>query len=297
MVGRFLMDHPGSLLGTFNPKKSQIISRRFGSYFLKSANDYNVYQHGIALAPELQEKEQLLNAAAFLIEVAAQNNPWDSFKRLKTVLRQKKLTRSAYLDILNILRHLPFVLSGLYRFLIQGQSPISKVDEMLLYSLVEQPPDPESRVTLSDQKDLLGMPISKINWKISDLERRTVSRLAHLIAQEFDRLNLPQLKLADWLNQDGDWRSNFIDRAHPTGTTRMSKQPQDGVVDPNGQVHGVEGLFIAGSSVFPTTSHVNPTLMIVAMAIRLADWLKTTTFSEQEKLEFTMASSQVKPQP
>ncbi len=279
MVGRFLMDHPGSLLGTFDPKKSQAISERFGSYFLKSSNDYNVYQHGLALAPELQEKEQLLNAAAFLIEVAAEDNPWNSFRRLKTVLRQRKLTKSACLDVFNILRHLPFVLWGAYRLLVRGQPPIAKVDEMLLYSLVEQNPDPESRVTLSDQKDRLGMSISKLNWQISDLEKRTVSRLAHLIDQEFERLNLPKLKLSDWLSKDGDWRSNFIDRAHPTGTTRMSNHPEDGVVDPNCQVHELEGLFISGSSVFPTTGHANPTLMIVAMAIRLADWLKVTTFS------------------
>ncbi|MFZ4640871.1 MAG: GMC oxidoreductase [Nodosilinea sp.] len=279
MVGRFLMDHPGSLLGTFDPKKSQAISERFGSYFLKSSNDYNVYQHGLALAPELQEKEQLLNAAAFLIEVAAEDNPWNSFRRLKAVLRQRKLTKSACLDVLNVLRHLPFVLWGAYRFLVRGQPPIAKVDEMLLYSLVEQNPNPESRVTLSDQKDLLGMPISKVNWQISDLEKRTVSRLAYLIDQEFERLNLPKLKLSDWLSKDEDWRSNFIDRAHPTGTTRMSNHPEDGVVDPNCQVHELEGLFISGSSVFPTTGHANPTLMIVAMAIRLADWLKATTFS------------------
>jgi choline dehydrogenase-like flavoprotein len=65
-----------------------------------------------------------------------------------------------------------------------------------------------------------------------------------------------------------------MDRAHPIGTTRMSENPKEGVVDFNGQVHGVEGLFIAGSSVFPTAGHANPTLMIVALSIRLADWLK-----------------------
>lgn len=113
MVGRFLMDHPGNLIGTFDPRKSQAISERFGSYFLKDSNDYSVYQYGLALAPELQRKEHLLNAAAFLIEVLAKDNPWDSFKRLKVVLRQRRITRSAYLDVLNIFRHLPFVLSGM----------------------------------------------------------------------------------------------------------------------------------------------------------------------------------------
>ena len=59
----------------------------------------------------------------------------------------------------------------------------------------------------------------------------------------------------------------------------MSDSPKQGVVDRNCRVHGVEGLYIAGSSVFPTAGHANPTLMIVALAIRLADWLKRHEFA------------------
>jgi choline dehydrogenase-like flavoprotein len=53
----------------------------------------------------------------------------------------------------------------------------------------------------------------------------------------------------------------------------MSERPEDGVVDVNCRVHGVENLYVAGSSVFPTSSHANPTLMIVALSLRLADHL------------------------
>jgi choline dehydrogenase-like flavoprotein len=54
----------------------------------------------------------------------------------------------------------------------------------------------------------------------------------------------------------------------------MSQTPNSGVVDVNCQVHGVRGLYVAGGSVFPTSGHANPTLMILALAIRLADTLK-----------------------
>jgi len=66
----------------------------------------------------------------------------------------------------------------------------------------------------------------------------------------------------------------FVDRAHPTGTTRMSATPSSGAVDDNCKLHSVDGLYVAGSSVFPTSSHVNPTLDILALAIRLADHIK-----------------------
>jgi choline dehydrogenase-like flavoprotein len=58
---------------------------------------------------------------------------------------------------------------------------------------------------------------------------------------------------------------------HHIGTTRMSADPREGVVDADCRVHGVDNLFIASSSVFPTSSHANPTMLVVALAIRLAD--------------------------
>ena len=58
---------------------------------------------------------------------------------------------------------------------------------------------------------------------------------------------------------------------HMMGTTRMGATPSDSVVDRDCRVHGYENLFVAGSSVFPTGGFANPTLTIVALALRLAD--------------------------
>jgi choline dehydrogenase-like flavoprotein len=60
---------------------------------------------------------------------------------------------------------------------------------------------------------------------------------------------------------------------HHMGTTRMSARPEDGVVDGNCRLHGVDNLYLAGSSVFPTGSNGNPTFTIVALGLRLADHL------------------------
>lgn len=281
-VGRFLMDHAGCVLGTFNPRWSAKVQDRFGHYWLDDAQGRHVYLHGVALSPELQAKEQLLNCAAYLEVFPAQNDPWLASKRLAGSLQQTGLSPLISPDALAVASHLPQIAHGLYRRRIKHRPPIAKADRIELWCLAEQQPDPESRVTLSDQKDALGMPLSKLNWKISYQEKRSVQRLGNLICQEFQRLGLPQPDLADWLNAEDNWQPNFVERAHPTGTTRMSVSPCDGVVDANSQVHGVEGLFIAGSSVFPTAGHANPTLMIVAMAIRLADRLKTHHFNSQK---------------
>jgi choline dehydrogenase-like flavoprotein len=71
-------------------------------------------------------------------------------------------------------------------------------------------------------------------------------------------------------------RTNFNSVAHHLGTTRMSASPEDGVVDADCKAHGITNLYIAGGSVFPTGGHANPTLVIVALALRLGDLLRAS---------------------
>jgi len=114
-----------------------------------------------------------------------------------------------------------------------------------------------------------------VDWRINDDERRTIVRMAHLVKDGFERLGLPRPILQPWVTENSWQTSPIIDMAHTLGTTRMSTNSKLGVVDKNCQVHGVGGLYMAGGSVFPTGGHANPTLMILAFAIRLADAIKS----------------------
>jgi choline dehydrogenase-like flavoprotein len=68
----------------------------------------------------------------------------------------------------------------------------------------------------------------------------------------------------------GAGEPRYTDASHHMGTTRMSREPRTGVVNRDCRVHGVDNLYLAGSSVFPTAGHANPTPTIVALALRLA---------------------------
>ena len=139
--------------------------------------------------------------------------------------------------------------------------------------MIEQPPDPDSRITLSSKTDALGVPRAVVDWRVGDLERRTVEYAASRFAAEATRLGLPVPVLAPMLS-DPQVPFFMYDVSHPAGTTRMSVLSRDGVVNVNCTVHGIDNLHIAGSSVFPTSGHANPTQMIVALSVRLADHLK-----------------------
>jgi choline dehydrogenase-like flavoprotein len=100
------------------------------------------------------------------------------------------------------------------------------------------------------------------------------------MVEYFSGIGVEPPVLEEWVRDGGMLPQTFRDVAHPAGTTRMSDDSTCGVVDAKCQVHGVEGLFVAGSSVFPTAGQANPTQMIVALALRLADVLKNRTAVE-----------------
>jgi choline dehydrogenase-like flavoprotein/nucleoside-diphosphate-sugar epimerase len=274
MVGRFLMDHRRGEIGTFDPKASADIRDRFANYLYKSPNGTHSFIPGLALSSTIQRDEGLLNCAVWVNEVRAPDDPWDALKRL--VRRKGQLGR----DLGTVAANLDLLAQGVRRSLINHRGLPHKSARVELQCMIEQTPDPDSRITLGDRKDRLGMPIIRIDWRISDQEQRTVRRAAQLVVQEFKRVGLTPPTLEEWARIDSPTPIDLPHIAHPTGATRMSSDPRFGVVDADCQVHGVDGLFVSGSSVFPTGSHANPTQLIVGMAIRLADKLKSRSRDE-----------------
>ena len=269
LVGRFLMDHPRCILGEFALRHSKPLRYCYGLYRLNSEGRGRLFLHGLALSPKLQRKMQLLNCAAWLQDDKAFDDPWAAVKRLIS-----GPDRHIMRDTWYFLSQPGLVVRGLGDRFIRRSGITRKIQRLFLHCIVEQRPDPESRIRLSDRKDKLGMPLPQLNWKISDQEKATVATFGKLIADEFKRIGLPGPELTEWVRSGRHDQAEFIDVAHPSGTTRMARDPREGVVDANCQVHGVDGVFIAGGSVFPTNGHANPTLMIVALSIRLADRLK-----------------------
>jgi choline dehydrogenase-like flavoprotein len=143
------------------------------------------------------------------------------------------------------------------------------------YSLgcgLELTPDPQRRLTLTGERDALGLPRLKLHMTLADEDfarfRLTLAELGRqLLAGKAGMLRINSTRREDWL-RNMEWGH------HHLGTTRMHDDPKQGVVNANGQVHGVPNLYIAGSGTFPSYSASNPTLNLVALALRLGDHLK-----------------------
>lgn len=264
LVGRYLMDHLRGPIGTFRAGGSQALQKRLGRYNVRD----HLFRAGFRLSPEVQRTEQLMNCAAWLGEVVARDDPWDALRRV--VGRGSRKPG----DITAIASNADLLVRGLKQYFIDRNGFPRKLAALTLDCMVEQCPDPESRVTLSNRRDRFGTRLARVNWRSSEIEAHTMYRMAALLAEQLPRMGLPQPDLVDWVRNESGIPSSFVDVAHPTGTTRMADDPAKGVVNVDSQVHGVDGLYVTGSSVFPTAGHCNPTQMIVAMAIRLADHLK-----------------------
>jgi choline dehydrogenase-like flavoprotein len=137
---------------------------------------------------------------------------------------------------------------------------------------MELKPDPERRLTLTSERDALGMPRLKLAMRIADsdfaLYRQTLAELGRqLLAAKTGMLRLNLSHREEWLSKM-DWGN------HHLGTTRMSTDARSGVVDADCKVHGIGNLYVAGSSVFPTYGSSNPTMNLVALTLRLADHLR-----------------------
>ena len=141
--------------------------------------------------------------------------------------------------------------------------PQRKPRSYVIVYFCEQPPTPDSCVTLDSRTDRLGMPQLQLNWRIPDSVTRTILRMQQLLSAHVQAAGIGDL-------EPGKDVPAFTDASHHIGTTRMSRAESGGVVDTDCRVHGIDNLHLGGSSVFPTAGYANPTLSIVALAIRLA---------------------------
>jgi choline dehydrogenase-like flavoprotein len=139
-------------------------------------------------------------------------------------------------------------------------------------TLIEQFPNPDSRISLLDERDALGMRKVEIHWALTPADRETVKSIGLEVAKCFADTGLGFVKLEEYV-YDVDVPLKLNPHAHHMGTTRMASSPEFGVVDENCKVFGVENLYVAGSSVFSTGGACNPTMPLLQLALRLAEHL------------------------
>ena len=281
LVGRFFMDHPRAVFGKIRLAGKQRLPLLLGVPLRDG-----IGQVGIQLSEHVQQKERLLNNYLTLERHWSPQTAkaYSSFiHSMKILLRKgysgKRLSLSGAKlatipELIYLLSPRELMPHSLYRIFKAARDKLgTDLTELTVVNYCEQAPNPESRVYLSHERDRLNMNRLVLDWKVGAGETRTLTRLQELL-DVYLRKNQVGYLAKDSIEMTS---LSYTDASHHIGTTRISENPRHGVVDTNCRVHGVKNLFIAGSSVFPTCGYANPTWTITALAIRLANHLKTTS--------------------
>jgi choline dehydrogenase-like flavoprotein len=278
-VGRYFLDHPRSIYGRVRVNESVRLP-----YLTGIPLTTGKIQFGIAASDEYQRENRLLNCYASLepeLSEFAQTQYGRSINVIKVLSRRghagsrfrlSDVDTSNVRDLIYYLTPkeiMPQFLYKPYALLKQAVRKRRSIQSLSVINYCEQVPDPESRVTLGTDTDALGMRKLRLHWRVGEEVRQSVARLHDVLAK------LVQVHGVGELHSDAaELRDvRFSDASHHIGTTRMSNTPDSGVVDSNCRVHGVDNLYVCGSSVFPTGGYANPTLTIVALTLRLGELL------------------------
>jgi choline dehydrogenase-like flavoprotein len=281
LVGRFFMDNPRIWSGEFIPAKPVPWLEFFNPYGelarrpqkLRATYHKSVIAGALALSEDVQRQEGLVGYRAWLSPFyhAQGSRGWTSLRRLVWDLKKRRFPKKLPSKLWEILTD-SRVPRGLYGHFMRPRRKGSR--RYMLVNILENDPNPESRVSLSDERDALGVPRVRVHWEVGPLVRRTLRRAHELIGEELEASGLGRLAKPFTGGDDEDWGVAPLTAWHHMGTTRMHDDPARGVVDRNCRIHDVDNLFVAGSSVFPTAGPDMPTLTIVALALRLAEHLR-----------------------
>ena len=279
-VGRFLQDHPVCRCAEIETHAPRPLQDRFNLLYGRSAR---TLRHGqgrkylpkMALSEATQRREQVLNCLGQLEYEYGPGSVMQAMRDLVVAVHMGRRPERLLPTAITIALASPTLARNAFRFAARGLTPAVKPERIYLDAIGEQAPNPDSRITLSRERDGLGLRRARVNWQLKDLDWRTFLVFARSVRAEFARLGLGDVRIAEWLVEGDLSRSHLWDNFHQAGTTRMAESAREGVVDTDCQVFGVDGLYVAGGSVFPTSGAANPVLTITAMSLRLSDHLKS----------------------
>jgi hypothetical protein len=260
-IGKFYSPHINLMHGTFIPSPGVRVLNKY-----ESITDKLQFRRFLTLTEDAINKYELLNPKTVFeedsTEVAAPLSD-----EVYTYLYGNAIPGGVNQEIDQINSQIQKVFPSK----LSNRLRIKRTSAYLLNNAFEQEPNWNSRIELNPEKDLLGLNRVRLIFNAKDSDIRRYVKYFELVAKTVGELGIGRLSY----DRSGEvfYTQNECGASHHTGTTRMSLDGGQGVVDVNCKIHGIKNLYVASASVFPTPSQANPTFTIAALSIRLADYL------------------------
>lgn len=279
LVGRYFMQHPHIAAASLHFHQSKAWLQNY-----KDFKKNTVWLRArIGLSEQIMRQRLALNPVASLVNryisdslTHTQSIGYVTLKRVLLDFKNgRRLPANFAHEATTILKDIKGISIGALRHL-RGQNGA-------IYVMGEQFPNADSRVTLSAKKDGLGQKKARIDWRLLPIDKHSIRVLIDVMRQDFNRLGIGEIIPDEWLTiDDHSWPQSLAGGHHHMGTTRMGDDPANSVVDADARIHGIQNLFVAGSSIFPTVGSANPTLTLVATSLKLADHLALVMSGENK---------------
>lgn len=252
LVGRFFMEHPAYDSSVVHLRERERIALLREPRFQA---DSRALRCDFRLPPRAQAQHRILNHTAFLVRKPSRDTPSNNAVDVLNEFWDRTRVR-----VDRALASTP-------------EEARLRGTNFAVHVRLEHAPNSKSRVYLVDETDALGLRKARLEMHFGELEVRTMEVFTRELARAMGRSDVGRIRVTFDPGNSG-WEREVDWQYHHAGGTRMHADPKKGVVDRSLRLHSISNLYVAGSSVFPTVGHVNPTMNLLALTLRLADHLK-----------------------
>ena len=273
-TGKYFMDHLRVELGTLKSTKQLPLSILFGI-----KNNNHDLKKSIKISNNHQIEKKILSCHAYVDPHFGETNDLlfeNLLKEFKKIIKLKGIPKIKYRDIniKKIVEQIYFKippqisnskLNNFIRILLSKKNKYLSFNEMNINYQGEQMPNVNSKIYLSDKKDIFNQKTPIVDWKLNSVDYQTQNEFIKILKNIFNNHN--------FLSFNENMDKKITDASHHSGTTRMSIDKSDGVVDKNCKFHDIKNLYISGNSIFRTIGSGNPAFTNMAMSTRLGKFL------------------------
>lgn len=281
-VGKYFMEHPHCTIGYgYTKSNNKNFTYCYSQNRIKIL-DNNKFLSGITILDEMQEKNKINNC----ISVFLPHNFLEvqSAIILRGIFALKAVNFNIITLFVKLFKDAKKIYTNIFDIL---KNFISKKKKFYIVARIEQAPIKDNKVYLSKIKNKYGNYFPILDWRLTEQDLKTLSINFNEIKLNLEKNNVADVYPSDFIktiqnkkiNTSADVNTKIFTRkiyatGHHMGTTRMGNNNSISVVDKNLKIHEIDNLYCAGSSVFTTSGSINPTLTIVALSLRLADYLE-----------------------
>ncbi len=279
-VGKYFMEHPHCTIGYGYTKDN---SNKFLSCYsknkIKQFNNVS-FLSGVVIPDQIQKENCITNCVSVFLE--------NNFLEIQSavILRYNVALKAFNFSFIKFfIQFLKDIKKINISFLEILKNSISKKKKFYIISRIEQVPNKNSQVYLSNTKNKYGSYLPVLDWQMKKQDLKTLIVNFNEIKSNLEKNNIADVYPFDFIKKiekdeindkwDKSLKKEVFGVGHHMGTTRMGNDKNFSVVDSNLKIHEIDNLYCSGSSVFPTCGYINPTLTIVALSLRLAKHLES----------------------